>query len=268
MLSRSGSLHASTVLSLLVAACADDPEPRGSDDAAVADTSVAPDLATPQDAGEPDVIAPEDAEPPSPDGSILPSRDAGDPFGDAGPLGPPEWQALDVVDAGECDPLIACGGDELGTWDVAGGCIEVPVPMELMRCPGAAVTRREGRARGRVTFEDGVADRTAQFEVELEVFVPELCAGFVGGCEVIASRFAAVAPDSACVTEAEGDCRCAARQTGVIDDGDAYAIESDQIVSTTSGKRWDYCVEGTLLRYRDVSGTTMLEPGIITLERR
>ncbi len=54
----------------------------------------------------------------------------------------------------------------------------------------------------------------------------------------------------------------------VIDDADGYAIEGNQIVSATLMKRWDYCVSGDALRYRDVSSSGELEPGIIELGRR
>ena len=42
-------------------------------------------------------------------------------------------------------PLAACGGNESGTWDVGGGCIDVVSPMQLMSCPGARVDRATGR---------------------------------------------------------------------------------------------------------------------------
>ena len=265
-------LVSATALASALVSCGDDPAPRtepGGDAGPPLDASEPPDAAELPDAADArDASPPMDGSGGDDAGPILPPRDAGDPFGDAGPLGPPSWTDLDVLDEGMCEPLVACGGDETGTWDVGGGCIEVPVPEQLMRCPGAAVTRRAGRARGRVTFASGVADRTAQWEVEVELFVPSFCASFVGGCDAITSTLRGVVPDSACRAEGEGDCRCAARQSGSIDDGDAYRIEANQIVSITSGKRWDYCVEDTRLRYRDVSAEGMLEPGIITLEQR
>ena len=205
------------------------------------------------------------------DGSILPSYDAGDPFGDAGALGPPAWVSLDVhADGTMCTALVACGGDEVGTWDVSGGCIEIPVPMEIMMCPGAMVTSATGRARGRVTFPGSgmLATRTAQAEVQATIFVPSFCAGLIGGCPALEGLIQMRVPDSACVTTAAGDCNCAARQTTTIDDMDAYTTTATQIVGTTSGKHWDYCVAGTTLRYHDVSTSGMVEPGIIELTRR
>ncbi len=202
-------------------------------------------------------------------GTILPTYDGGDPFDDDGGLGDPAWVELDVLtDGTACPPLDACGGDIEGTWDVTGGCFELPIEEELSRCPGAEITRREGRGRGRVTFDGAFAHRVAQSEVLVELLVPALCVGFVS-CPMIEDLIQMSAPDSACVLEASGDCRCAARQVYAIDDSDGYTTMSDQIVSATLGRRWDYCVDGTSMRYEDVTpGSTMREPGIIELGRR
>jgi hypothetical protein len=51
-------------------------------------------------------------------------------------------------------------------------------------------------------------------------------------------------------------------------EADAYTTASNQIIATVSGKRWDYCVAGTQMRYRDVSPTGNKEPGIIELGLR
>lgn len=200
------------------------------------------------------------------DGSILPPYDASDPFGDTGTAGPPAWVEIDVLtDGSTCPALTACGGDEVGTWDVTGGCIELPVGMELDRCPGATLSA-VGRARGRVTFTGTVADRVAQSEITASVFVPTLCASFIGGCDAIEGLIAMQIPDVACVTAPAG-CNCEGRVVNTIDDADGYVIEGNEIVSATLMKRWEYCVDGDAMRYRDVSGSGTLEPGIIDLGR-
>ncbi|MBX7191652.1 MAG: hypothetical protein K1X94_06325 [Sandaracinaceae bacterium] len=248
------------------------------DDAGVDAANLPPDAPASDDAfsGELDAARTSDAFTPSADafgpdsGTILPTYDGGDPFSDDGGLGDPAWASVDVLtDGTACPELVACGGDVVGTWDVTGGCFELPIEMGLSRCPGAAVTSTDGRARGRVTFDGVRAHRVAQSEVVVEVSVPEVCATFAGGCGAIQTLLRMNAPDSACVTEASGDCRCAARQITAIDDADAYTIEGNQIVSATLGRRWDYCIDGTSLRYQDVTpGATTREPGIIELGRR
>jgi len=201
-------------------------------------------------------------------GSLLSPFDAGDPFGDAGTLGTPAWVPLDVlVDGTTCPPLVACGGDELGSWDVTGGCVDFAVPAAFAACPGATITAN-GRARGRVTFSGGFANRTAQSEISADVFIPAICAGFAGGCPAVEDLIVMSIPGAVCVATPTGDCRCAARIVRVIDDADAYTTMSNQIVSTTSGKRWDYCITAGEMRYRDVSTTGSTEPGIIELGMR
>jgi hypothetical protein len=219
--------------------------------------------------GTPDAFSRDDA-PRADTGTILPTYDGGDPFDDDGGLGGPAWVPVDVLtDGTRCTPLEACGGDVAGTWDVTGGCFELPIEGELSRCPGAAITRRDGRARGRVTFDGAFGRRVAQSEVLVEITVPAVCAAVVSCATIESTLRSGGAPDSACVTEASGACRCAARQVAAIDDADAYRIEGNQIVSATLGRRWDYCIDGASLRYQDVTpGATTREPGIIQLGRR
>ena len=216
-----------------------------------------------------DAFSSEDA-PRSDSGTILPTYDGGDPFGDDGGLGDPAWVSVEVLtDGTSCPALRACGGDVVGTWDVTGGCFELPIEGELSRCPGAAVTRREGQARGRVTFDGAFARRVAQSEVLVEITVPAICAAIVSCATIESTLRSSGAPDSACVTETDGSCRCAARQIAAIDDADGYTIEGNQIVSATLGRRWDYCIDGTSLRYTDVTpGASTREPGVIELGRR
>ena len=197
------------------------------------------------------------------DAALPASEDAGD----AGALGLPEWAPLDVLEPGSCDELAPCGGEVHGSWDVAGGCFEIAIEEQLSRCPGAEVTRREGQARGRVVFDDTYAHRVAQARVEVDIFFPAICARYYS-CDMLEAAMAASASEAACDTEATGDCRCTTRYITEIDDRDLYTTESNEIVSTTSGKRWAYCIAGDALRYEDTSPAGPREPGIVTLTRR
>ena len=213
-----------------------------------------------------------DAAPDAPvgvDAALLPPTDVPPIYEDAGALGDPPWVALDVRSTSACPALAACGGAIVGTWDVAGGCFELPVPADLMRCPGASVTRTTGRARGRVAFGPVLANRAAQWEVVAELAIPALCASVVGGCDGLQNIIRGAFPDAACGADgASGNCRCAIRQTGSLRDGDGYTTMNNQIVSATLGRRWDYCVAGDRLRYRDASAMAPREPGLIELQRR
>lgn len=244
-----------------LAACAPAPvAPVASDAAVTVDLPTAPADAAIPDSAATDVQAAE--------GGILPPSDVGNPFTDAGSLGEPPWVALEVRTRGTCTPLNACGGAEVGTWDVAGGCFEIAIEERLAQCPSARVTRSDGRARGRVTFASGFANRTAQWEVNVELFVPRLCAGFVGGCPGLQAALRPYAPDTTCVAEGAGDCRCASRTQGEFRQADAYSTQNNQIVSASSNRRWNYCVTNNRLRYQDATPSGALEPGIIELVRR
>jgi hypothetical protein len=225
-------------------------------DAAAPDVTV-PDAATPDVTPTPDVA-------PAPD--VTPTPDVA-PAPDVAVIGEPPWVPLDVRTTA-CPPLVACGGAVSGTWDVAGGCFDLPVPADLMRCPGARVTSTSGRARGRVTFGPVIASRAAEWEVQAEVLIPSYCAAAVGGCAVLQGLARGSFPGAVCTEGPGRDCRCNVRQTGGLRDGDAYTTVNNQIVSASLNRRWDYCVTGARMRYRDVSAAAPREPGTIELLRR
>ena len=289
-----GAMRGSMLLvaTFVVAACS----PKAvvaTDDAGSGNDVVTPvDVGAPVDAGSvvdvvavADAGAPMDVAAPPPDlgttpadvpsatdaGSILPPWDSGPAPVDPGTLGTPAWAALTLRVGGGCTAAATCGGDVVGTWDVAGGCFDLPVPAELMRCPGAAVTGATGRARGRVAFTATTATRWSQWETEAEVSIPALCAAVAGGCGAVQALVRMAIPDSACVTAAGGACQCAVRQTGSLNDVDTYTVAAGQIVSTHSAKRWNYCITpgaATHLVYDDASTSGVREPGVIDLLRR
>lgn len=225
------------------------------------DSSTAADAATP-DAAAPDGSTLDGSTPDgsTPDGSVVWPDGCGAPT--------PEWTPLTVGEPGTCEDFVACGGDIVGAWDLSGGCFEVAIMDALADCPGAAVTRREGRGRGCVEFgADGQAHRVAESEVEIDLFVPALCAGFVS-CATIESQIRLTGVAADCPVDSDGGCRCAARLDTRIDQRDGYTTEADEIVGTVSGKRWQYCVAGDVLSYIDTSPSGMLEPGTVELTRR
>lgn len=253
---------------------ANTPRPDGSmsDDAStpIADAEV-PDLSTEVDMGIPPAMdggGAVDSGIPMRDGAILPPRDAGDPFGDAGELGTPAWVPVEVRTSGSCDDLEPCGGPVEGTWDVTGACVAIPIGSALGLCPGAEITYAGGMARGRVTFAGGMTHRVSQSEVEADAFVPASCAMFIGGCSGVASAIAMVSADSTCLDDGEGNCNCAVRQSTDYNDSATYTTTPTQIMS--GEKTYDYCISGSSLTYEDVSpGSAMSrEPGIVTLGMR
>jgi len=130
------------------------------------------------------------------------------------------------------------------------------------------VTREVGRGRGCVDFgAGGIAHRVAESQVDIDLFVPALCASLVS-CATIESRIRARGLDASCPADATGNCNCTAHYNTSIDDTDGYTTASNEIIGTVSGKHWEYCVAGTQLNYRDTSPSGAREPGIIELTKR
>ncbi|MFK7985016.1 MAG: hypothetical protein AB8I08_03220 [Sandaracinaceae bacterium] len=179
----------------------------------------------------------------------------------------PDWVDLTVGPVGSCPALTPCGGDIVGTWDLSGGCFEVDIESAISSCPGAMVTRREGRGRGRVRFESsGAAHRVAESVVETDLFFPAVCAAFFS-CSMLEDAMRGLVDEASCTADSTGNCECTASLSTVIDDMDTYSTMSNEIVGGFSGKRWEYCVDGEQLRYRDSSATEPREPGTVTLRR-
>jgi len=192
--------------------------------------------------------------------------DAANPFGDAGPLGPPPWVPLTVT-TNSCPAFTPCGGNVVGTWDVSGGCVEIPIGTALALCPTAVITNRSGIARGRVTFDAVTARRVAQSIIDVSAFVPTVCANFVGGCAGLQNTIRNEAPSAVCTTTPSG-CDCVIHEEFTINDSDGYTTMFSEIIGTVSQKHWGYCIDQNALRYDDRSPSGSREPGIIDLVRR
>lgn len=261
------SVHFSSVakrgaIALLVgiAACSSDPVPPGDDSGPTSDaltldagTDVRVDGGTERDAAASDA------------GLLDAGTDSSITFPDSG-LPDPAWVDLDVVAAGECPEFTACGGDIVGVWDTSGGCFEVDIESAISRCPGARVTERSGRGRGRVIFgADGNAHRVAESQVAASVFVPAACTAFVS-CESIEDLMRAQASSATCTSAPGGDCNCDATYDFALDETSPYGTEGNEI--TAPGKRWEYCVDGETLTYQDTSPSGTREPGTVELTRQ
>jgi len=254
--------------SVALVACGDDDGPAEADGGGEPDASSVSDMgssgsdaATPTDGGS---VA--DGATPSDDGGG--ASDGGtDPFADAGELpvcGSPPTFAIDVVDPGECATFTPCGGDEVGIWDFAGGCIEVDLSA-VSACPGASVTRREGFGRGCVDFDGAFGRRVGQATVEIETRIPpSFCTA--GGCAVLQTQLRTNGVTGATCTDAtDGGCDCVASATNDLEQASGYTIEGNTIVA--GSRRWDYCVEGGAMTYTDVTFGNP-EPGTYDLTKR
>jgi hypothetical protein len=180
-------------------------------------------------------------------GGPPPSGDAGGPppSGDGGgPLPTPDEATIEVADS--CDPLVACGGDVVGTWEYTDGCVAPDLSALRDACPGVSVDA-SAVARGVVRADGLRIERDVTVTTEATLDVPASCA--IVGCAMIAGALADGADSASCV-EAGAGCRCDVTWTDRTNDGDTYTIDGNTL-RTGSGLVYDYCREGGTLVYHE-----------------
>jgi hypothetical protein len=194
---------------------------------------------------------------PGPDPDAGPEPDP-DPV-DAGPDPEPEPSTRDATVrlAEACEGFDPCGGDEGGRWEYAEVCAEPDFGAARELCPSATV-EGSGTVRGTVTFAGGTVTRDATSHVEMTVTFPASC-GVTPYCSMLGAMIGGSCNPSG------GDCVC-----DVVDDArtttaTAYAASGSQIV-LEDGTRYDYCVDGGRLVYREL-GDEASERGVARLER-
>jgi hypothetical protein len=193
------------------------------------------------------------------------ARDAGPPI-DAGVVTPDAGPAPNVtfevrVDGTLCPALASCDGTLEGTWQVSGGCVDFTQVNSLRSACAAATVSGTGTARGRVSFAAGTMTRSIDIDWRGTVNVPVDCARLIGGCGIVQSTIQDYVPGAAvsCPGDGAGGCACTLTIGSTLADAFAYRIEGNQFVRVDTGRRWEYCVSGSSLRYRETTGT--LEPG-------
>jgi hypothetical protein len=150
---------------------------------------------------------------------------------------------------------------------VSGGCVAFTQVNTLRSvCPDATVSGM-GTARGRVSFAAGTMTRDLHVDWRGRVGIPSYCASLVGGCGTVADTVRAYVPGAtvSCPGDGSGGCACTLSIDSTTADTSPYRIEGNQIVRASDGRRWDYCVSGTSLRYRETTGA--LEPGTFAFTR-
>jgi hypothetical protein len=143
----------------------------------------------------------------------------------------------------------------------------VVTPEDLAMCPGGEIRSAMARTRGRVTFDGAIATRSAETEVDAEIFVPRICTIFAGGCDAIEANLRMSTPDTDCSLDAASNCVCMLHQVSSFMERVRYSTTATQIVFAT-GRRWNYCIRGDEMTYRDVSTRVTPEGGVIELGRR
>jgi hypothetical protein len=173
----------------------------------------------------------------------------------------------DDADGDACAPVVACGGDIVGTWQVESICIsdsvretyESELPPE---CAGSYV--RADAELGDATLEytaDGVLTSAGSATAIASFRFSEACLlaadeTFPGLSEASCAALEdsvelALASDDPSVQVScelgDGACECETRQLTSTMASGTYTVEDDQIV--VGGQALDYCVSGDELRY-------------------
>lgn len=208
---------------------------------------------------------------------MMTGRDSGpmDPPGvDSGPVDPPDFDSgppdptdppepsdfdAPITFAASCPAFEPCGGDVGGRWEYRSVCVAEDFAELTEACPGATV-EASGTARGAVEFALGFVGRDVTTHVETTIHVPAECA--IAGCDTIET---AIGMGATCAPAAGGTCDCTIIDDSRFADTDGYTIAGNQIV-LENGTRYDYCVEGGTLRYREL-GDSPSEPGTASLGR-
>lgn len=179
-----------------------------------------------------------------------------------------------------CD-FSACGGDVVGTWEVADICIENPerifsltgLPSQCSDIIGDLDSRPEGEF---IFEEDGTGEADVTIVVDIEMTLTEKCvSALAGGQEVSLSPSVCSAMESAFSGESEfegGSCEAAtnacvciitSNEIAVASGGD-YQVDGDRI-SSGSGAGEPFCVTGNKLQ---IQSQELGVVAVITLEKK
>lgn len=186
-------------------------------------------------------------------GTTLPPGDAGGPIGsDASTPPPPPPGDATLVVRDSCPSFPACGGAPAGTWHYTGGCLEPDFAAVRERCPGASIDDAVATASVSVSIGAVEIVRSGTVRLSATVHLPAECT--YGMCSLIESALRGAYDSVSCTAEGAG-CACAIEGVDRVMDADSYTIEGSTIV-TGGGDRYEFCVEGSTLRYRPLDEAT------------
>ena len=167
-----------------------------------------------------------------------------------------------------CAQVEPCGGDVLGSWKLAAGCINTAALTATIAavCPGASASAAAPTVAGTLTFNSdssyvatGVSETVAVTEV-----VPLSCTG-----QTSCAAFAQTIMDSSttpvpvtCTGSSTCTCTISASMTAMTESGTYYTAGTTLSTIPTSGTQSndDYCVKGSALHILSVDTTMNMGP--------
>lgn len=174
---------------------------------------------------------------------------------------------------GTCPALAKCDSSVVGTWKVTGGCVSDTAFDTLKTqamCPALAVSEVKFQARGVVAANALSIANALEIKFEAKAFIPMSCTRGLP-CNQIGPALAAAGmgiKTAACVDSAGAAPGCDCAVTGeskTTQAADTYKTSAG-VLTTGSGRTYDYCATGAELKYTETNNSTQL-PATLTLTK-
>jgi hypothetical protein len=150
-----------------------------------------------------------------------------------------------------CEQFTPCGGNLSGSWVYISGCIEIGDLGLSLQDDGCEAVNGDIDAKvgGILRFDGNTVQRIGDGSGTGVLRLPTLCTLAIGGCPGL--RALIDDDDDACSqTGSECVCEFATQETRW---GEETFQASDGTLTLSSGRTFDYCVEGGQLKYRETS---------------
>jgi hypothetical protein len=154
------------------------------------------------------------------------------------------------IQIGNCPAFAPCGGDVVGTWAFAGGCVDDPLSTSRALCPSLQVNSETASASGTVTFTADQVTRSYQTRYAMDVVIPTAC--LLGKpCTQLQTALSAYIPNANCQTVSAG-CGCTGSVISSATQQSGYTTANDEVA--TAADHYAYCVSGGDMQYQHVAG--------------
>lgn len=175
---------------------------------------------------------------------------------------------------GSCTALAKCDSSVVGTWKVSGGCVSETAFDTLKTqamCPTLTTSDVKFQARGVVSANALSIANALETKFEAKAFIPMSCTGGFA-CNQIGPALTAAGmgiKTAACVDSAgaAAGCDCAVTgETKTTQAADTYKTSAG-VLTTGSGRTYDYCATATELKYTETNNNAQL-PATLTLTKQ
>lgn len=173
-----------------------------------------------------------------------------------------------------CTPaLTACGGNVVGSWHYASGCISTDAlfGQARMACPALTLTNVTGDSRGLVIFSATTVNRVIKTNVAGTINLPASC-NFTMNCQQVQTALANAAKTVTCAGTT-GACACDFTAEFATSGNPPYTLGTNQFTTdpaTGQARTYNYCINGagsTVFTYQETTATPR-DPGIFVMNKK